>query len=123
MSVENPNTFEEWCENLRKRPDRDVQTFRDIRNGGVKQQAGAAVWQEREDAKQRKIRDEEFQRMKEFKQEREAEYTLWTYWRLADWSERFGMFSFFVSVFVVGYLCSKIELVSRAIDLIRSIKP
>ena len=56
-------------------------------------------------------------------QEREAEHTLWAYWRLADWSERLGMIGALIGVFFVGYLCAKTDFVSRLIDLIRSIKP
>lgn len=123
MSAQNPQTYEEWCENLRGRPDKDVIVFKDLRNGGVRQQAGIAVWREREDAKQKKIRDEEFHRLTKLKQERESEHTLWRYWCLADWSERFGMVCFLFGVFIVGYLSAKVDVISRVIDLIRSVTP
>ena len=123
MPVENPESFEEWRENLRKRPDRDVIVFRDMRGGGAKQQAGMAVWQEREDAKQQKIRNEEFEKLKAVKQEREAEHTLWMFWKLADWKERFGMLSFYGLLVSFGYLLSKAELARKAMDFITSVIP
>jgi hypothetical protein len=63
------------------------------------------------------------QQIKEMEQSSIMGHTLWNYWKLADWSGRFGMISFFGFILVVGYLCSKAEAVSRFIDLIRSIKP
>lgn len=116
-------SFEDWLAEMRNKSDRDVITFKDLRNGGLNKQAAQQVWSEREEAKQKKIRDEEFERIKKLKQEREREHTLWRYWCLADWSERFGMIGVFSGVFLVGYLCAKIDFISRLIDLIRSIKP
>lgn len=121
-----PDTHDEWVEDLRKRSDKDVIAFRDLRNGGVKQQAGMTVWQEREDAKNKKIRDEEFQRQKdllETQQKKEEEHTLLVYWKLANWQERFGMIAFFWGIFIFGFLCSKMNLASRVIDLIRDVIP
>lgn len=57
------------------------------------------------------------------KQEREQEHTLWRYWCLADWGERFGIFFFLFGVFMVGYLSASNHLISRIISLIRDIKP
>lgn len=121
--MDSTQSYEEWCQYLRGQPDKDVIAFRDLRCGGARQQAGITVWQEREDTKQRKIRNEEFQMLAEIKQKRESEHTLLVYWRLANSSERLGMVGVFAVVFVVGYLCAKMEFVSRFIDLMRSIKP
>jgi hypothetical protein len=56
-------------------------------------------------------------------QERESEHSLWVYWRLADWGERFGMVSFLFAVFLIGYLSASNNFISRIIALIRDIKP
>ena len=59
----------------------------------------------------------------QIKEKDETPHTLLNYWRLADWGERCGMLSIFSGVFLFGYLCSKMSLVSRVIDLIRDVTP
>ena len=53
----------------------------------------------------------------------EIKHTLLDCWKSADLGERFGMVSFFGFVFMVGYLCAHERVISRFIDLIRSMKP
>lgn len=55
------------------------------------------------------------------KQKREDEHTLWRYWCLADWGERFGMVSFLAGVFLVGFGVAQIPSLAYLINLVRSL--
>ena len=55
------------------------------------------------------------------KQKREDEHTLWRYWCLADWGERFGMVSFLFGIFCVGCGAAQIPWLARLISEIRSL--
>jgi uncharacterized protein YozE (UPF0346 family) len=115
-----PETTEEWLAYLKNAPDTDIALRRTrLQHGFSDARAAEQIFQEREFKK----KEDEFQRMAKIKQERESEHTLQVYWRLADWSERFGMIGVFCIIFLVGYLCAKESFISRFIDLIRSIKP
>jgi hypothetical protein len=116
-------SFEDWCEDLRGREDKDVIVFRDLRNGGVSKQAAIKIWQEREDAKNKRMRDEEFERISKLKQEREWEHTLWRYWCLADWQERFGMLSFFGVLILVGFGAAQIPSITNFLNFIKALMP
>jgi beta-galactosidase GanA len=55
------------------------------------------------------------------KQKREDEHTLWRYWCLANWGERFGMVSFLFGVFCVGCGAAQIPWLAHLISLVRSL--
>jgi hypothetical protein len=51
----------------------------------------------------------------------DIEHTLWSYWCLADWRERFGMVSFLFGIFCVGCGVAQIPAIAHLINLIRSL--
>lgn len=51
------------------------------------------------------------------------EHTLISYWKKADWPERFGMLGVFGGIFVVGLLCGKVDFFRRLYDLVKEILP
>lgn len=118
-----PQTHEEWCENMRKRPDSELLTIKELRNGGLKQVAAELVWQERQDAEEKKIRDEEFQRTSEWRQKREFRHDLVTYWKLADWQERIGMAGVYLFLILLGVGLGQIPEIANLVAFWRSVKP
>ena len=75
MSKENPQTYEEWLEDMRTRSDADISVYRTrLNQGALHAKAAEQVYHDREAAKAKKIRDEEFERLAKIKQEREAEH-------------------------------------------------
>jgi uncharacterized protein (UPF0335 family) len=105
-----PTTFEEWVEHYKTKPDAEVEYDKDF-STGFQLKAAMAVFSERKKERE------------DARQKREEEHNLQTYWRLANWGERFGMMSLAVLVFTAGVLCARIHFISSAIDLIRSVKP
>ena len=76
-----------------------------------------------EDIETERVRRDRETALATIKQERESDHTLWRYWCLADWGERFGIVSFLFAVFLVGYLSASNHLISRVITLIRDVMP
>ena len=118
----NPQTEEEWTEYFKEKSDSDVCVFKKTNIGAASQKAATTVWLARE----KKIRDDDFQRHKELaesKQEREKEHTLWVYWKLANWRERFGIIGFLSLVFMLGFGAAQIPSLTKFLNLIKSLIP
>ena len=94
---------------------RDEIARREAQRADEIRRAEAAAAEQREASRQKALT--------ELKLKREAEHTLWSYWKLADWRERLGTVSFLLGVFLFGYLCSKMNVASRIVDLIRDVTP
>jgi hypothetical protein len=81
----------------------------------------AILQKEREESEKR---DASRQRdLLDIKQTREAEHTLWRYWSLADWSERFGMLMVFGMLLLIGFGASQIPFLTTLLTLIKSLIP
>jgi hypothetical protein len=115
-----PETHEEWLAQLKNASDADIAIHRTrLHHGFASAKAAEQIFQEREARK----KEEELQRMIKAKQERESEHTLWRYWCLADWSEKFGMLWFLFCIFLIGFGVAQIPSITKLLNTIKNLIP
>jgi len=59
----------------------------------------------------------------EAKLKRDAQHTLWAYWKLANWQERAGTVGVFFGLIGFGFRLAQNSVTKRILDFILSVKP
>lgn len=80
------------------------------------------IVKEREEAKAKAIRDEEYKRQVELAKLNNFEPTLLNLWRVSDWQGRIGMITLYVGVFLLGFGAAKIDFLNRLISLFKELQ-
>jgi hypothetical protein len=108
-------TYDEWFKDLSQRSDHDLYAFASNKAGGIQVNLAKVILEER----RAKRNAENLKLVMGDKQK----YTLFEWFKLANFSDKFGIISFFIITFVTGYLFARNDIFSRAIDLIRDAIP